>query len=391
MQISEFENIRVCLDMKDIVFLNQNHSKHLKVRQIGENEVELKAKSFVGKIALPSKKEIFIKPKIKINNLLYLISYTYDLVNFNYTEKRKLTENDALIEIYIIVLLNWIENLFKKGLYKNYQKFTQELSGIKGKIKLNESLTKRNKLICEYNDISFSNDENKIIKATLLLIISRKQIKKQERQRALIFFRMLKDISSIKLTKSVFKRININRLNNYYKPILELCELIYSNLRLTDEVENTLFSGYMVNMNTIYERFLLKALQKRMKNDHVDKSRNREWAKASDNYLPQIEPDIYVKNKAIVDAKYYKSPFTNNDKFISGHIYQIITYMKAYKISKGFLVYPEPDSGQKIDSCYHIDNMNFNMFSIPLNKEISDIENALDILTNRILTIQIMN
>ena len=29
-----------------------------------------------------SKHEIIVKPKIKINNLLYIISYTYDLVDF---------------------------------------------------------------------------------------------------------------------------------------------------------------------------------------------------------------------------------------------------------------------------------------------------------------------
>lgn len=392
MELNEYENIICKIDTRDIAYLNKYHSSHLSVKQINENEVELKANSHVGKIVLPSKKEIIVKPKIKINNLLYIISYTYDLVDFRYTEKRKVTENDALIQTYIIVLLNWIENLFKKGLYKNYQNFTEELSGIKGKIKLNESLIKRDKLVCEFHDMSFSNEENRIIKATLLFIINQKHIDKHIRQRALIFFRLLKEVQIVQLSKNSFKRLNINRLNKYYKPILELCELVYNNLRLTDDRDKTLFSGYMVNMHNIFEKFLLKALQKKMKNDNVIASLKNNWTDfASDNNLPQIKPDILVKNKAIIDAKYYKTPFTSNGNYISGHIYQIITYLKAYKLSKGFLVYPEPENEQIIDSVYKIDNMNFNIFSIPLNKEIWDMENALDNLVNIILTNEIMN
>lgn len=392
MELKEYENIVCKLDARDIAYLNKYHPSHLSVKQINENEVELKANSYVGKIALPSKQEIIVKPKIKINNLLYIISYTYDLVDFRYTEKRKVTENDALIQTYIIVLLNWIENLFKKGLYKNYQNFSEELSGIKGKIKLNESLIKRDKLVCEFHDMSFSNEENKIIKATLLFVINQKHIENNIRQRALIFFRLLKEVQIIQLTKSSFKRLNINRLNNYYKPILELCELVYNNLRLTDDRDKTLFSGYMVNMNNIFEKFLLKALQKKMKNDNVNGSLKNNWTDfASDSNLPQIKPDILVKNKAIIDAKYYKTPFTSKGNYISGHIYQIITYLTAYKLSKGFLVYPEPENEQIIDSVYKIDNMNFNIFSIPLNKEISDIENALNILVQKILTNELMN
>lgn len=390
MQISEHANIKTILDLNDIVFLNKYHSKHLKVTQFNDREVELSANSYVGKILLPSRGEIYIKPKIKINNLLFIISYTYDLVSFKYTENKKLTQDDSLIEIYVIVLLNWLENLFKKGLFKSYKDFTEELTNLKGKIRINENLIRNNKLICEFHDISFSNIENQIIKATLFLILSQKEIAKEKRQRALSYYRMLHDISGIQLTNSSFKKINIHRLNNYYKPILELCELIFKNLRITDDMGNSVFSGFIVNMNSIYEKFLLKALHKRMTKEHVSKSIINNWAKSNDNYLPQIELDILVKNKAIIDAKYYPTPFTKNGKYKSDHIYQILTYLKAYKMNKGFLVYPEPETGE-VESTYYIDGMSFNIMSIPLNRDIKDIEKALDKLKDRILNMEIMD
>lgn len=388
--IFEHEHINTnLLTVNDIVYLNKHHSKHLNIKQFSANEVELKANSYVGKIILPSGNEIIIKPKIKIINLLYIISYTFDLINLNYFEKKQLTENDSLIEIYVVVLLNWIENLFLKGLYKNYETHKNGLSAIKGKICMHDSISNRNKIVCEYDEISFSTIENKIMKATLHHIVSHTQINYSTRQRALLFYRLLKEISLIHLTKSSFKNISMHRLNNHYKPIIELCELIFNNLRLDDNVGDTFFSSYIFNMNIVYENFLLKVLQRKLKGETVKKSSKNEWTDyASDNYLPQIQPDIFVKNKAIIDAKYYKTPFTSKGNYISSHIYQLITYLKAYKIQNGYLIYPEPENGQIVDSKYTIDNTNFNLISIPLNKEICDIENAIDRIANEILTIK---
>jgi 5-methylcytosine-specific restriction endonuclease McrBC regulatory subunit McrC len=50
-----------------------------------------------------------------------------------------------------------------------------------------------------------------------------------------------------------------------------------------------------------------------------------------------------------LDAKYYKSPLTNNEKFNSDHISQLILYPEAYNLYNGFLIYPETEKG-KIDS-----------------------------------------
>ena len=71
--LSEYESKKVELNWKDVAFLNKYHDSHLSVKQLNETEVELKANSYVGKIVLPSKNEIIVKPKVKINNLLYMI------------------------------------------------------------------------------------------------------------------------------------------------------------------------------------------------------------------------------------------------------------------------------------------------------------------------------
>lgn len=120
-----------------------------------------------------------------------------------------------------------------------------------------------------------------------------------------------------------------------------------------------------------------------------------------DEYMKWYKNDEHSKNE-----DYYKETLTfenlsqMNDKDLvsffeefakdDGKI-QSCGQRTAYKLSKGFIVYTEPENEQMIDSVYKIDNMNFNIFSIPLNKEISYIENALDNLVKKISTNELMN
>jgi 5-methylcytosine-specific restriction enzyme subunit McrC len=197
-------------------------------------------------------------------------------------------------------------------------------------------------------------------------------------QRTVNYYRFLSEINNIELSDSVFSSIVYNKLNFHYKPLIELCKLIYESCRLTDNRGNNIFSGFIANMNLVFEKFILKSLQQIMPQETIHASLKNDWAIPTEKFLPEIKPDILVRNRAIIDVKYYKSPFTQKDKFITGHIFQIVFYLNAYKLRKGILVYPQPeDVDDIISKSYFIDENNFQIFCIPLNRNISDIENSI--------------
>jgi len=384
--IKEFESLNIKLDSSDVVFLNKFHRNHLKIKQISNDEFEIKASSYIGLIELPSKIRITINPKIKITNLLYLISFTYDLVKFKNINRHTLTKDNSLIDIYIVVFLNWLDVLIKKGIGKHYQTEEDKLTTIKGKIRISENLVKSNKIFCEFDELTISTQENKILKATLWLIIKMKIVSPDIQQRALNYYRLLFDIENIQLSNSVFSSIIFNKLNYHYEPLIELGKLIYDSCKLTDNSGNNIFSGFIANMNLIFEKFILKSLQQNLKSETVKPTTKNDWAIPNDELLPQIRPDILIKNRAIIDVKYYKTPFTTNGRFITDHIFQIVFYLQAYKLQSGFLVYPQPDElNEIVDKKYIMDNNNFHIFCIPLNREISDIENSISKLNNLII------
>ena len=50
-------------------------------------------------------------------------------------------------------------------------------------------------------------------------------------------------------------------------------------------------------------------------------------------------PDIVIRDRLIIDAKYYRGVLAENGKVRSAHIYQMHTYMQALDLD-GVLVYP---------------------------------------------------
>ncbi len=384
-EIKEYESILIELDNSDVIFLNKFHDKHVKTKQISNNKFEIKANSYIGLIELPSGIKILINPKININNLLYIISYTYDLVKIKNFDERSITKNNSLVDIYILVFTNWLDLLIKKGICKRYQTEAGRLLSVKGKIKISDNLLKSANIFCEFDELTISIKENQILKATLLLILKMKIVSPEIQQRVLHYFRLLNNIENIQLSDSIYTTISFDKFNYHYKPLIELSKLIYKNCRLTDNSDNNIFSGFMGDMNKIFDKFVLKTLQQNLKHEIIKYSIKNDWAIPNNEFLPQICPDILIKNKAIIDVKYYKTPFTSNNKLITNHIFQIVFYLQAYKIYNGILVYPEPDNFENIDYDYQMGEIRFSIFCIPLNKEIKDIEMAILKLKEKIV------
>lgn len=376
MEIREHSSLEgVELSEGDASFLFERHSKHLKVDPVN-GKWTLRSGSFVGLIKLPSGLEIVIRPKIKITNLLYIVSYTYDVVDLKYLDKREVTEDKALLEIYAIVLLNWIELLFKKGLYKTYIDREGGLRRVRGKIVVVRNLYSTARMWCEYDDLSYSTVENRIIKAFLYYML-RLPLTSMTHQRVLSYVRLLSDIEDFELSAELFRTVKYNRLNTHYRIIIELCALIYSNMFLKDESGKRVFSGFMTDMDMVFQRFVLRVLQKHLPGVNVRPSLMSDWATPyqDDRYLPVIRPDILVENQLVLDTKYYNSPLNDRGKLHSDHVYQILTYMQAYRLN-GVLVYPEPES--EFDLTYLFKGLDFNVRTFPLNIEVQKMGEAID-------------
>ena len=94
----------------------------------------------------------------------------------------------------------------------------------------------------------------------------------------------------------------------------------------------------MVSMERLFEAFLHGAVGRAFRGV-TKQSRRDAWAGGDTRYLPSIVPDIVIRDRLIIDAKYYRGILAENGKVRSAHIYQMHTYMQALDLD-GVLVYP---------------------------------------------------
>ncbi len=363
------------LSTEDIAFLNQRHSLHVKLRFHQDQKTEIRSSHHVGLIILPSGHEISIKPKIPVYNLLYMVSVVHELPDFKYPDAKECSVDESLLEIYAIVLLNWVDFLIKKGFYKRYFPVEEKISGLKGKFLIEKNFIDRQRFWCEFDEITFDTIENRIIKSTLIRIL-KSPVREILKQRALRIIRLLGPISYAELSNELFVRPVYHRLNFHYKSIIELCALIFHNLKLNDTPGSNPFSGFLVDMNILFQNFILKTLIKLFPEKNISPSRMASWAKPLGNpdLLPVIKPDILIKENFIIDAKYYPSPLNEKGKFHSDNLYQILTYMHAYNLD-GMLLYPENQI--KMKESFIFNNRTLTVKTVDLKQNWKQIEENL--------------
>lgn len=327
--------------------------------------------------------------EIPIRNIYYMLSYAYDVLKEG---DNVYLANEKFRNIYDLfgkIIVNGLKLIIKRGFNKEYVCVVDELSTLRGKLHINDTLKRQGlnfgKLNCEYDMLSKNVLFNQIIKSTIVTLINYKELDKQIKEELIRINRYFQGIDIIKLQKSHFLNIKYNRNNRFYKLVLDICELIYDEVIVTSEKGGTIFKDFIRDnkMATLYEKFILYFYKKELKNVLVY-SPILQWQKDSDfnhvgeNFLPVMRTDIVLQNdkrQLIIDTKYYTNPLTirnvsETKKLISTNLYQIYTYINNstfFGEKIGMLIYPVIDT--ELDLVYSIQGKKIYVKTLNLSDE----------------------
>ena len=338
LSLDEFDSVTVGPDTfapADVAALRRYHSRHLSIRpEAGGYRVA--SSSWVGTVQFPGG-SISVRPKVPVRNLLAMLLYAHELADLRALAGVARRDANSLYELLVMVLVTWVERLIKGGLYREYLPREEVLAGVRGKIVPHRSRLREGRAHCRYGELGYSTELNIVIKATLMWILSR-DIERALKMRARSLLRLLGQVASESLSAASFRRIRFSRLNMGYRKIIGLCRAIYDASIYDDKGAQVEFSGYMVSMERLFETFLSGAVARAF-SGVTKQSRRVAWADGDTRYLPSIMPDIVIRDRLVIDAKYYRGVLAENGKVRSAHIYQMHTYMQALDLD-GVLVYP---------------------------------------------------
>lgn len=250
-------------------------------------------------------------------------------------------------------------------------------------------------MVCSYDEFSIDTPMNRILKATIMLLLRSNTSKERKRKlkRLLAYFG---DVSDVDLA-TVNWQMRFNRNSQTYRMLITVCWLVAKGLLQTQEDGTTRFSDFLDDqrMSRLYEKFILEYFKREHPELDVG-APHINWAldDGVDDMLPTMRSDIVLslgETTLIIDAKYYSNVMQHQYDTYSIHshnLYQIFTYVKnreaelaradvPHEVS-GMLLYARTDEKIQPDVVYKMSGNQISVRTIDLDVPFEDIRKQLD-------------
>jgi 5-methylcytosine-specific restriction enzyme subunit McrC len=299
-------------------------------------------------------------------------------------------DNDEdLLEAFISVFVRSLTSAIERGLYRTYASIDDDLSVIRGRIRIGDQITRRFRLsppiAVSFDEFTVDNSENRLLKAAID-IASRIPIRNKNTRDGLQYLRaMFSDVSLVEFDRVWLPEPVFTRLNEHLKYSLSLAKRIISNSSISLEHGDGASDEFLINMATVFEDFVVTALREEL---HLS---SREMPRANElrnnpyldiEHRVKLKPDISRWEDghcvAIGDVKYKR---TTAEGVVHPDIYQLLAYATATNLKQASVVYAmSPNESEDLMVGSHdvkYAGVTINVFALDLRKTPEEILNQI--------------
>lgn len=329
---------------------------------------------------------------IPIENIYYLLCYAWNKLEEKERVNVEVDDKMEILDLFAKVLINATKILLKRGIDKDYIETTDELAGVKGKIQFSQTVKSnilfKQRTICTFDEFSSNILTNRILLTSIKTLIKTKGLNSDLKKELKSLQIMFGGIETIKMSKSIFSQVRLNRNNRFYGFLMNVCQIIYENTLPTEKSGEYKFSDFTRDenkMNQLFEAFIRNFYRIEQTKYRTVKSEIINWNFDytdidSFQYVPVMKTDITLENaeqKIIIDAKYYREPMSinyNQKKIKSNNLYQLFSYLlnqeddtKKCNTAKGILLYPTIETEYNLSYIYKEHNIEINTINLNAN------------------------
>ena len=336
---------------------------------------------------------------IRIQNIYHMLAYAFQTLQRQDYRDIAAEEFDNTADLLAEILARGVSLQLKRGLGREYVDREEALFSPRGKIELSESLKTRSilrrQLVCSYDEFSTDTRMNRILKATIVLLI-RSDIDKARKKALRRLLPYFADVDDVDLPGEDW-HMHFDRNNQTYRMLMNVCWLVMKGLLQTQKDGSFRMVDFLDEqcMSHLYEKFILEYYRR----EHPELSTGASyisWAldDGFDDMLPAMHTDITLKRGRIVliiDAKYYSHTMQQQfDKLSvhSGNLYQIFTYVKNKEAElvgtpephsvSGMLLYAKTDEDVQPDGVYQMSGNQISVQTLDLDQPFETICSKLD-------------
>lgn len=328
-----------------------------------------------------------------------MLSYAFKTLQQNNYQSVAAEDFDSVQDLFAAILFKGVSQQLKQGLHREYSLHNDELVLMRGKIDMpgtiRNRIQRKQKLACEYDELSENNIYNQILKTTIFYLIQDANVKKErkaELKKSLLFFDSVEQLMPSEIQ---WRRLHFHRNNANYEMLMNICYLLLDGmLQTTDTGKYRLATFSEESMSSLYERFILEYYRQEHSYLSQVNAAKIKWDLSDEDskgirFLPEMQTDTFLRMNdriLIIDAKYYgKTLQSSYDKktLHSANLYQIFTYVKNQDKNNsgnvsGLLLYAKTEENITPDCSFIISGNKIGAKTLDLNTDFKNIRAQLD-------------
>lgn len=313
--------------------------------------------------------------RIPIANIYFLLCYAWRHVDEK--DVVRLEELEGMKSVHDLlgkVLAAGTFRLVRRGIDRGYREVHEDLAGIRGKIEVGETVKRalrpRGRVVCDFEELSHDVLHNRILRSTLGSLLRLPSLDASVYVDVRNAYTKLNGVSVVRLSRRLFRQVQLDRNRRYYRFLLSVCRLIHERLLVDERSGDVSFTDFSEDrMERLYEDFIIGFYAHEQNRYQVNYGgRTIAWSDdgTPDHHrsrLPRMEADVILEaadRRIIMDAKFYREAFGGRygGKLHSGNLYQLLAYLRNREATntsgprhEGILLYPTVDDSIRVDVC----------------------------------------
>lgn len=312
-----------------------------------ESQYTLTPGSIVGAVETANM-SVRIKPKIGIRQLMSIACYAIGKVTFQEREF-EFPEASALPDALALVFGAAANRAFCRGLLHGYRSEDEALYTVRGRIRFGDHIRRRPgmPLPVEVSYDEFTDDilPNRLVKAAAFRLGRLRLGSRQAYNRLAWVAGKLSGVGLAEFPPNAVPEVQFDRLSEHYRGVVTLAELILRHGAFEARRGNVRASGFLMDMNRVYQEFVTVALRQSLKVS-VRQFGERDISSLDVEGAVGLTPDLTWWDGGtcmfVGDAKYKAI----DAKARNADLFQLLAYATATKLPGGLLVYAQGESDQ---------------------------------------------
>lgn len=322
-----------------------------------ENEYTLTPGSTIGALEIGDL-SIHIKPKLKIERVLWLACYALGAFNLRDEQFTFKSDQPELIAVLAEALGDAAGKAFARGLLHGYRVEEEALHTVRGRIMVAEQIRRRfdMPLPVEVRYDEYTEDilANRLIKAAARLL-GRMRLSEKARHGLRHIDATLVNVTPVRYPPNDVPEVKFDRLNGHYKEVVTLARLVLAHQSFEPLRDGKVRArGFLVDMNVVFQQFVTRALREELGvSEHVLHSDNRSVGTLDKGRKVNLKPDLSWwedgKCTFVGDAKYKRTDRDDPDhvadpKIPNADLYQALAYATALNLPGALLIYAQGEA-----------------------------------------------